>query len=217
MTAADGIHLLEARADALNRGKRLAAIGLVIIAAFLLGVCASDRGGGDADLRALEKATANAQRERHAAAVAIIAATHAADSAKASADSIERRATIAETKSRQLAQQVRAIDATHLAVRLTPTGPESVTTVLPPVTAYIASLEQTVAAKDSALQARDGQAAADATEKAALRRELAADSVTIDNQKNENDALKRDRPRFGLKTGLAVGAAAVALLAHLLR
>jgi hypothetical protein len=191
------------------------------IAAILLiaGSCSDRRRAAYADgqLVVLQRSLEAAQREQHDAAVAVVAAQRALDSVKAHADAVVAHAAQLEQQSKTLAAQVHIVDATHLAVRVTPTAPDSAIGVPPPVVAYIASLEQTVAAKDSALQARDGQVATSATETAALRREVAADSVMIDEKDKENAALKEKIPRFGFRSGFVAGVAVLVGIVRLLK
>lgn len=211
MNAADAVTLVR------SRPSTLLAIGIAIVALLVAGSCWDGRRAAyaDGELHVLDQQLAAAQHERHAASVAAIAAHRSLDSATHHADSIVARADVAEKRSRQLAQQVRVLDTTHLAVRMTASSADTVIAVPPPVAAYIVSLESTVAAKDSALQARDGQVATSVAESAALRRELAADSVTIGDQAQENAALKDKVPRFGFKSGVVAGVSAVLIVAKI--
>lgn len=218
MSSADLLKQFEARAAALLRIRNLLIAGSVIVVCCVAGSAIDSWRAARADgaIAVLERQTAAAQRERHQASLAAIAAKASLLSAKQHADSLEAAAAAAERRVEQLGDRVRVLSAGHLSIRLTPNGGYEVLNVPPIVTAYIDSLKSTIVQKDSALAARDTETVKADTVIVTVDRIVKADSVVVDSQASTITEEKAARPRFGFKSGV-VTAAVVALLLHFVR
>jgi hypothetical protein len=199
-------------------GRVLVAIGCAIVAVAIAGSYADSRRADEADgaIRVLERETAAAQKQRHAQSIAAIAAKQELARARVHADSLEAAARRAAVESARLAQLVHIASETTL-VATVASGETINVTVPRVVTSYIWSLYRTIQAQEAALAARDLQAVRADTVIVYQDRVVQADSTVITTQAETVTEEKAARPRFGFKSGLAAGAALVALIAHLVR
>lgn len=198
----------------LTRANLLLAAGAIIIVAAWFD--AQRAANADRAIRILERQTAAAQQERHRQTLAAIAAKNELALSRARADSLEAAARAAKAESDSLARFVRIASETTLAVQITPNS--SVGVKVPRlVTQYIWSLYRTIQKQDLALAARDTQTVRADTVIVIQDRVVGADSTVIDTQAATITEEKRARPRFGFRSGLAAGAAAVAILVKVLR
>jgi hypothetical protein len=194
VTAADGITRLAERAARLDAAKRWLPVALLVIASLFSYCGGLSRGKAQAQMDAYENA-----RRALADTIATVRKVSVTDSV--AAISSEKKAVASRVVHEAKREAVTVVSDTVLRVDTV------LVNVPPPVVDLIRSSDETIRL-DSVAYAALSQYAAD------LHRERDLWKQRAENAEQMLAATKR--PRFGLRTGVVLGASAVALLVHFL-
>jgi hypothetical protein len=224
-TAADTL-AANARADLmktiLTRGGLLVALLSVVI----LGSYCAGRSRGAAlaagqELQHLAAVRDSAETVRHATADRVTAALAQRDSALRLATAAQARADSAERRSVAYRAIVQTLDPTHLKIQVAASSAEpahdTIIVVPAEIPARFAADSFTIAEKDQTLTADSVVIAADSVTIRLQGTQLAADSTIIITDQAEAKTLRSLIPRWGLKTGFAIGVALASVVVYLLK